>query len=493
MPSLGKIEEFSPDSGNILRYLERLDQYFEANGVPKDSSESQKRRAILISVIGAKAYDVLSDLCSPAAPKDKSYDQLATILRGHYAPKKLVIAERYRFHNCTQREGESVSTFAANLKRLASTCNFGSHLTEALRDRFVCGLRSKETQKKLLTEEHSFDEALKTALSFEVAVKDVAEFKSEVAPSASTPLNKFRTDRPRSPRKPRPNSKPPAAKECLSCGKSGHARSACKYRDFSCHSCGKSGHIAVACKKGKQKIHQVAEQNSPQAPESCSSVSNFSASLFNVGSNKGIEIPVEMNGQPILMELDTGAGLSLISLETYKKHFSDLPLEPSTTTLKTYTGHPVPVSGKITTNVQYQDQQATLPLCVVDGTGPSLIGRDWLTHIKLDWKNLFSVRTDNVDLSNSTKQRLSHTIHKFPDVFKSGLGTIKGITAKLELKDGAKAKFCKARPVPYALQESVETEYDRLEAEGIVERVEFSDWATPMVHVPKASGATRSC
>ena len=36
-------------------------------------------------------------------------------------------------------------------------------------------------------------------------------------------------------------------------------------------------------------------------------------------------------------------------------------------------------------------------------------------------------------------------------------------------------------------------EYNRLEAEGIVERVEFSEWATPMVHVPKADGTTLSC
>ena len=116
---------------------------------------------------------------SVTVQKDKSYDQLATILRNRNAPKKLVIAERYRFHDCVQRDGETVTAFAANLnsKRLASTCNFRSHLTEVLRDRLVCGLRSKEIQKKLLTEEHSFDHALKTALSFESAVKDVAEFR----------------------------------------------------------------------------------------------------------------------------------------------------------------------------------------------------------------------------------------------------------------------------------------------------------------------------
>ncbi|KAK3750552.1 hypothetical protein QZH41_011085, partial [Actinostola sp. cb2023] len=57
---------------------------------------------------------------------------------------------------------------------------------------------------------------------------------------------------------------------------------------------------------------------------------------------------------------------------------------------------------------------------------------------------------------------------KYPDVFKTGLGTMQGITAKLELKDGAKPKFCKARPVPYALQPIVEEEYDRLEREVLV-------------------------
>ena len=89
--------------------------------------------------------------------------------------------------------------------------------------------------------------------------------------------------------------------------------------------------------------------------------------------------------------------------------------------------------------------------------------------------------------------RLRRTIQNHPNVFKPGLGTVKGITAKLEMKPNARPNFCKARPVPYALQEAVEAEYNRLESEGIVEQVEFSEWATPMVHAPKADGTTRSC
>ena len=156
-----------------------------ASSVPADSAESHKRGPILISVISAKAYDVLSDLCSPIPPTEKTYAQLTTILKNHFAPNKLVIAEIYRFHNCTQREGESVTALAANMKHLASTCQFGTHLNEALRDRFVCGLRSKETQKKLLTEEHTLDTALKVALGAEAAEKDVRAFSQDSSASVN--------------------------------------------------------------------------------------------------------------------------------------------------------------------------------------------------------------------------------------------------------------------------------------------------------------------
>ena len=41
-----------------------------------------------------------------------------------------------------------------------------------------------------------------------------------------------------------------------------------------------------------------------------------------------------------------------------------------------------------------QDQAATLPLLVIVRDGPSLLGRDWLKHFKLDWSQLNSVTLD---------------------------------------------------------------------------------------------------
>ena len=88
---------------------------------------------------------------------------------------------------------------------------------------------------------------------------------------------------------------------------------------------------------------------------------------------------------------------------------------------------------------------------------------------------------------------LHTTIQGHSDLFKDEIGTIKGITAKLEMKQEVTPKLYKARTMPYALQEAVKEEYNRLERYGIIKKVEFSDWATPMVNVPKSDGTTRSC
>ena len=228
-----------------------------------------------------------------------------------------------------------------------------------------------------------------------------------------------------------------------------HRRSKCKYRQYTCHSCGRSGHIAEACKSKSEKIRRVEEPEPPKEISASGSTDPFSFSLYNLGSGKnGIEIPVQLNGTSLLMELDTGAGVSIISEETFNKHFIGIPLRPSSTRLHTYTGHPVEVAGQFNVHLKYQDQSATLPLLVVEGSGPSLFGRDWLTQVKLYWKMICSIRVSDSDLSEAVRSKLHTAIQSHPKVLQPGLGTIKGITAKLEMKSDAKPKFCKARPVP---------------------------------------------
>ena len=133
-PLLGSVGEFDPSSETFTAYLKRLDQFFVANDIGKCADDAtatvvraanQKKVAVMISVIGKKTYSTLRDLCSPENPKEKTFEVLCELLQ-HFKPKRLDIAESYRFHRCCQEKNESVSVHSACLRHLATTCNFAN-------------------------------------------------------------------------------------------------------------------------------------------------------------------------------------------------------------------------------------------------------------------------------------------------------------------------------------------------------------------------------
>ena len=70
----------------------------------------------------------------------KTVDQLTQVLLKHYEPKLVVIAERFQFHRRNQAPNETVAEHEAELRQLVTHCAFGDYLSEAIRDRMVCGL-----------------------------------------------------------------------------------------------------------------------------------------------------------------------------------------------------------------------------------------------------------------------------------------------------------------------------------------------------------------
>ena len=44
--------------------------------------------------------------------------------------------------------------------------------------------------------------------------------------------------------------------------------------------------------------------------------------------------------------------------------------------------------------VNYENQEAVLPLLVIKGNGPNLIGRNWLQQMRINWKNLLQLKED---------------------------------------------------------------------------------------------------
>ena len=123
------------------------------------------------------------------------------------------------------------------------------------------------------------------------------------------------------------------------------------------------------------------------------------------------------------------------------------------------------------------------------GGGPNLLGRDWLEEIRSDWETIFQIAW----ASDNPRSALHDVLSKYQDVFAEGLGTLKGVKARIYVDQAADPKCIKARAAPYALRTNIEPELERLELEGIISPVEFSEWAAPIVPVTKPSGTVRIC
>ncbi|CAM1305641.1 Uncharacterised protein r2_g1550 [Pycnogonum litorale] len=84
-------------------------------------------------------------------------------------------------------------------------------------------------------------------------------------------------------------------------------------------------------------------------------------------------------------------------------------------------------------------------------------------------------------------------ITKFSSLFGSDLGCVRGVKAHIQIKRGIRPRFMRHRSVPLALRERVESAIDEWIARGTVEQVKSSDWASPIVIVPKPDNTVRLC
>ena len=88
----------------------------------------------------------------------------------------------------------------------------------------------------------------------------------------------------------------------------------------------------------------VRRIRTPQTSPPDDSVDPFSLSLYNL--SKVLRYPLNWT-EPLLIELDTAVSVSVVSEETYKKHFVGMPLMLSNTRLRVYTRHPLKVHGQL--------------------------------------------------------------------------------------------------------------------------------------------------
>jgi hypothetical protein len=93
MALVGTLEPFDHQTEEWDRYIERVNNYFVANGI--DGNE--RRAAILLTAVGARNYKIISDLASPALPSTLQYARICDLFRGHFTSHKSTIVARFDF------------------------------------------------------------------------------------------------------------------------------------------------------------------------------------------------------------------------------------------------------------------------------------------------------------------------------------------------------------------------------------------------------------
>ena len=455
---LGHVEPFNVQTDDWSLYIERLSQYFVANDITVD-----KKVAVLLTVMGSKAYELLHSLLAPVVSSTKKYDELTAVLMAHLKPKLLVIAECFKFRHRNQRDGENVAQYMAELRRLSEHCDFKEYLSEALRDGLVCGLMSKAIQRRLLSQKDlTLETAYDIALSEETASRRASELQASVKKTAASPDGAVQTVAPG-----KPQYGQGTTQSCYRCGKSGHPPDRCFYKQQKCRVCQRMGHIAKMCKSRGAPYGTLSPRGSPKtnkqpfrngnagyvdAEFSEPSKDTQDAELFAVSTPRDTLIILKptINGVELKMELDTGTTVSLASERVWKEVFNKCPLGECQALLRMYTGQRLPVLGQMDVAVEYEDQKVELPLLIVPGDGPALWGRNWLSAIQLNWPYIKNIT-----------QEIEPILSKYSELFKEELGTLKGVEIKLSIAKDANPRFKRPRPVPYALHGAVEKDLER--------------------------------
>ncbi|XP_058796648.1 uncharacterized protein K02A2.6-like [Phymastichus coffea] len=166
--TIGNINEFNVEKDDSILWYDRLQQYYESNDVVED-----KKVSVFLTLIGSEGYALLKDLCIPVNPANKTLQELERIMREHKKSKPNVVTQRFLFKTRKQKEGESVMSFIASLRKISIDCEFGATLEENLRDQILIGVTSKEIKKKLLSEKNlTYNKAVELARSLETVGMD---------------------------------------------------------------------------------------------------------------------------------------------------------------------------------------------------------------------------------------------------------------------------------------------------------------------------------
>lgn len=431
-------------------------------GKPKDV-----QAATFLVVIGEEGRRIYSTFNFDTEEDRKEVDKLFEKFEEHCKPVINLAYHDFVFGTRDQKTGERFDEWLTELRTLIRNCEYGELEERMLKSRIILGIKDKRLQSHLINENPEFRKLVDICRTREKSKEQVEEIQKtthggrgneDKRQDSSEEVNLVQKD-----------------KGCSKCGYKFHKSQVCPAEGKKCKQCGKLNHFATVCRSKKQSKKSPVQMK-PRKVDSIECGEDYFLHTVSSGHTQrgGVwKAEIEIEGKPVVCNLDTGANCSVISLRQLKTITSKQP-EKSDVLLNTFFGQRKKAAGKVTLQVSCRHGTTQAQFFVVkEPVQATLSGElsQTLGLIKL--------------VGAVTESQLYEAARPFEDTFK-GLGELRGVVYHMRVHQGSQGIVKPARSIALALRDKVKTELDRMEANGVITPVtEPTEWASQMVVVVK--------
>lgn len=329
-PVLSKCEQYTGE--HFLDWLKAFENFLFLNNI---SDEEYKIR-YLLAYIGQDYARKLRKAIANVEGRTYQFVKTEAIKRfNRVDPFAANVALMQR----TQKVGESTQDYAAELQQIAENCQLKETEEDTiLKNRFASGLRNERIKMEVYTKKpKNFWEAVEFASAAELLIAGVAA--SSNGPSSSSSgqaINQIKSKKFNNKKDYKKNKDEKKPK-----GSGGKNQSGSKKNDKACFVCGKTGHFARECRH-KKNTNSLEEE---VGHLSIDNVTKGVSSSFT-HSNGKILASFCVAGKEVVLEVDTGSPVNVLSWAEFRKIDCKNVLRPTTATISSASGHSMEIVGK---------------------------------------------------------------------------------------------------------------------------------------------------
>ncbi|XP_039298693.1 uncharacterized protein LOC111050145 isoform X1 [Nilaparvata lugens] len=467
-------------SNNFVKWKKQYLIYSTAAGVTSKSEEVQV--AVLLHCLGPEAQERL-DTLGLTVKENGDWKLILQKLEDNCLPKSNESVDRHIFFSRNQHVGESFDEFLLELKKLSSSCNFGSLKDSLIKDRVISGINNVNLKERLLKEENlNLEKAVKICKLFELSAQQLNTLQNSTTVEGVNVVKK--TSQQQQPAQNRtyskstygqgnqPNHPSKDQRRIINCTRCGldHTVRNCPAYGKTCYKCNKLNHFGKCCKVGFQSntVRLVNHEDDNVKNTKINDngnvrlVTNENDKFLGVVSNRGINhnrwhIDFSVNDSQLSAKLDTGADVNVIPLCVFQSLNLPVKLVASTSSLTNFNGSAIHVVGKCNLDCHIPNVgKCNIEFEVANCNKNTPIVLGWVTIDKYNLHKQVGL------VQNISNEKCNEVVSEYIDVFSSEYNTINNFEYKIQLKPGAVGKIEGPRKVPFVYMDQLKQELDQI-------------------------------